>query len=1296
MMITAVAPSTLSALASKTFQRLLNLTLDKDFKVYSLYCIDCQDELPPEDLMKLYQLLEGQDGLTPYQEPSHPLAGLIIVPRIGTQSSWSSKATDIVHNAGLKQIERIEKGVFYHFFEPLTLDQWQTAKSLLSDRMTDTCLNADHTLKHLTALFNHNTPQPLAYIPLDTGISALEAANQRLSLGLSTVEIEYLYEQYQLLNQTPTDAELTMFAQANSEHCRHKIFNAHWQIDGKSMPHTLFGMIKNTHQQTPEGTLSAYHDNSAVIQGALTEILQPDQNGRYICHAENQHITIKVETHNHPTAISPFPGAATGAGGEIRDAGATGIGAKPKAGFSGFCVSNLALEGLRYWQPPAAYGKPDNIVSATQIMLEGPLGGAAFNDEFGRPVLGGYFRSFELSVDGEQRGYHKPIMLSGGIGTIFNAHLHKKSIPAGALLIVLGGPALNIGLGGGAASSQDSGTNSAALDFASVQRGNPEIERRAQEVLNTLIALGDDNPILSLHDVGAGGLSNALPELLNDAGVGGIIQLRDIPNAEPSMTPREIWSNEAQERYVLALHPDDLATFSHICQRERCPFAVVGVATDEKILRVYDKYFDNDIVNLPMNVLLGKLPALQKKVVTRHTTKHQRVATSLDTDALAVAIHAVLEHPTVADKTFLVTIGDRFVGGLTARDQMVGPLQVPVADCAVTTAGFYDTTGEAFAIGERPPLALISPEASVRMSIGEAITNIAAARIDALSQVKLSANWMAACQHEGEEAALYAAVEAVGMHFCPALGVSIPVGKDSLSMKTRWQDAGIEKSVTAPLSMVTSAFAPVIDVEKTLTPLLDTENAGSLWLIDLGAGQNRLGGSIYALVQHQLGNDCPDVDNPQLLKNFFHAIQSLNAHGWITAYHDRSDGGLLATLCEMMFASTSGISVNLETLGQQPVAALFNEELGAVIQIPTMHEAAAQQLLADLGLSSMTKRIGQCVSDDQLSLYQGSQLLFQASRVTLRASWSNVSHLMQQMRDHPEAAASAYASATDPNERGLAARLTFDVNTFNMHPALSASMINSGRPKVAILREQGVNSHVEAAFCFTSAGFETVDVHMSDLLAGRHHLKDFQGLVACGGFSYGDVLGAGLGWAKNILFNDHLREQFADFFAHPEKFALGICNGCQMLAALKTLIPGAETWPKFVLNASERFECRLAQVRINPSPSIFLKDMADSQLPIVVAHGEGYALGAAAIANSPLVALQFVNHAGEVTTQYPHNPNGSPYGITGVSNADGRILALMPHPERTARLLNFSWRPKSWQGQSPWMQLFHNAYRFTQ
>jgi phosphoribosylformylglycinamidine synthase len=1161
--------------------------------------------------------------------------------------------------------------------------------------MTETVLSS---LDEAGQLFQHVPPRPLAYVPL----SGLRAANAELGLALSEDEIEYLERAYRAIGRDPTDAELTMFAQANSEHCRHKIFNAEWIVDGKREPQSLFAMIRHTHAVNPAGTVVAYADNAAVMEGNDAQRFHPRADGTYARHAAPVHTVMKVETHNHPTAISPFPGASTGAGGEIRDEGATGRGAKPKAGLVGYSVSNLRIPGHEQpWEGPSA-GKPGRIASALDIMLEGPIGAASFNNEFGRPNLCGYFRTFEGEIGGVRRGYHKPIMLAGGLGNIAAEHTVKVRFPAGTLLVQLGGPGLRIGMGGGAASSMGAGANVADLDFDSVQRGNAEMQRRAQEVLDRCWQLGRANPILSVHDVGAGGLSNAVPELAWSASRGAHLELRNIPSEDTGMSPREIWCNEAQERYVLAIAPADLERFKAICERERCPFAVLGDASDDGRLVVQDSGSGNRPIDIELAVILGKPPKMLRDV--EHV---RRPGTPLSLDKVSVdgAAHRVMRHPAVSAKHFLVSIGDRTVGGLCSRDPFVGPWQVPVADCAVTLLDYEGYAGEAMAIGERTPLALIDAPASGRMAVGEAITNIAAARIASLSKVKLSANWMAAAGYPGEDAALYDTVRAVALELCPALGVSIPVGKDSLSMQTSWDG----KEVVAPLSLIVSAFAPVEDARDTLTPQLRTDAGDTeLVLVDLGRGKNRLGGSIVAQTIAGFGEQCPDLDDPALLKGFFAAIQALRP--LLLAYHDRSDGGLFTTLCEMSFAGHCGITINLDGIAfdaaaddvdafkrnadeqlagrarERVIAALFNEELGAVIQIRERDRTAVMQVLREAGLGECSHIIGQLNTRDEIRVTRNGRPVYLNKRDHTQRTWGEITYRMQALRDHPESAREEYDRIIEHDDPGLSLHLTFT-------PARTA--IVGARPRVAILREQGVNGQVEMAAAFDRAGFEAVDVHMTDLLSGRRTLEGFKGVVAGGGFAYGDVLGAGRGWASTILYNARVRAGFEKFFARSDTFAFGACNGCQMMAALKELIPGAAHWPAFVRNRSEQFEGRLVMVEIVDSPSLLFAGMAGSRIPIVTAHGEGRADFGKMSGSAPsLVCMRYVHNRGEPTETYPYNPSGSPQGITGLTTADGRFTIVMPHPERCFRSVQFSWRPPSLGEDSPWMQLFRNARRW--
>ncbi len=1214
----------------------------------------------------------------------------LVVPRLGTISPWSSKATDIAHICGLPQVRRLERGVLHAVTGEIADEA--ALRAALHDRMTESVLDDPADAGRL---FGRAEPRPPRTVPLLAGgRAALEAANAELGLALASDEIDYLVTSFRALGRDPHDVELMMFAQANSEHCRHKIFNADFVLDGVKQESSLFKMIRRSTEASPAGVLSAYKDNAAVIEGSVAPRFFPDpRTGIYAAHEEPVHILMKVETHNHPTAISPHPGAATGSGGEIRDEGATGRGAKPKAGLTGFSVSNLRLPGaVQPWERD--FGKPARIASALDIMLEGPLGGAAFNNEFGRPNLAGYFRTFELEVPGpagpEIRGYHKPIMLAGGLGNIREAHVQKGEIPPGAAVIVLGGPAMLIGLGGGAASSVASGTSQEDLDFASVQRENPEMERRCQEVIDRCWALGAGNPIVSIHDVGAGGLSNALPELVNDSGRGARFELREVPSDEPGMSPLEIWCNEAQERYVLAVAPERLADFEALCARERCPFAVLGHATDDGRLVVEDAHFGNRPIDMPLNVLLGKPPKMTRTADHVAVPQAPFHAGAIDVREAALRL---LRLPTIADKTFLITIGDRTVTGLVARDQMVGPWQVPVADCGVTTTSYVGFTGAGLAIGERTPVALLDAAASARLAVGEALTNLAAAPVAKLGDVKLSANWMAPAGHPGEDARLYDAVRAVGAELCPALGIAIPVGKDSMSMRTVWQDErGGKKSVTAPLSLVVSAFAPVPDVRRALTPQLRTDRGRtSLLLVDLGGGKNRLGGSALAQVHAELGDVPPDVDDPARLAGLFGAVQALGEAGLLLAYHDRSDGGLFVTLVEMAFAGGCGLEIDLGKVPGEPRAALFCEELGAVLQVAAGDLPSAREILAAHGLAPFVHEIGAATEGTRIRIAHRGTTLLDEARPFLRGVWAETTHRMQALRDDPACADEEQAGRCDPAAPGIV-----PAPTFRLDDDVAAPFVALGaRPRVAILREQGVNGQVEMAAAFHRAGFEAVDVHMSDLLEGRVALDGFRGLVACGGFSYGDVLGAGEGWAKSILFHPRARDQFAGFFARGDTFALGVCNGCQMMSNLRALIPGAAAWPRFVRNRSGRFEARLSQVAIAKSPSVLLAGMEGSRLPIAVAHGEGRAELAPAeleaLEGAGLVAARYVDGAGRVATRYPENPNGSPAGITAVTTPDGRVTLMMPHPERVFRAIQLSYRPDGWTGDGPWMRLFRNA-----
>ena len=1219
---------------------------------------------------------------------------ILVAPRPGTISPWSSKATDIAHNCGLKTVVRLERGTAYYIeaSAPLSQQQLLLVGELLSDRMVESVFEE---LSQASALFSHDLPTPLSLVDVVSGgQTALKTANVSLGLALADDEIDYLVANFIDLQRNPSDAELMMFAQANSEHCRHKIFNASWTVDGVDQQHSLFDMIRNTNSVNGDNVLSAYSDNAAVVVGTSGGRFYPDPVTRnYGYSQEPVHLLMKVETHNHPTAIAPYAGAGTGSGGEIRDEGAVGRGSKPKVGLVGFTVSNLQIPGfVQPWEQD--YGKPDRIVSALDIMIEGPVGGAAFNNEFGRPNICGYFRTFEVDFAGERRGYHKPIMIAGGYGNIREDHVDKPVFEPGAQLIVLGGPAMLIGLGGGAASSMTTGTSSADLDFASVQRQNPEIERRCQEVIDSCWQLGDVNPIAFIHDVGAGGLSNALPELVKDGGTGGRFDLRSVPNAEPGMSPVEIWCNEAQERYVLAVMPDDLERFTAICERERCPYAVVGEATEQKNITVVDEHFGNNPVDLPMSVLFGKTPKMH-----RHATRQEMQYDEFSTQGidLTEAVFRVLRHPTVASKGFLITIGDRSVGGMVARDQMVGPWQVPVADCAVTTVTYDSNAGEAMAMGERTPLALVNGPASGRMAIGEALTNISAARIGSIKDVKLSANWMCASGSPGEDEKLYRTVEAVGMDLCPKLGITIPVGKDSMSMRTAWQSDGQDKSVTSPLSLIITAFSPVLDVRKTLTPQLRTDCGDTaLLLMDVNKGAERLGGSILAQVYSEFGCSIPDVDDSNALLGFFNAMQSSIEDDDILAYHDRSDGGLLATLAEMSFAGHVGITVDINRgiHGSKSTAfsALFNEELGAVIQVRADRVSAMVKRFSHAGVNIV--ELGGLNSADTVDINYHGKSIFHDSRANLQSAWSETSFQVASLRDNADCVRQEF-ERLQVADQGLSANLTFDPSD-----DISAPYIATGvKPKVAIVREQGVNSHLEMGAAFDRAGFTAVDVHMSDLLAGRAVLSDYTGMVACGGFSYGDVLGAGEGWAKTVLFNNQLRNQFEGFFQREDTFSLGVCNGCQMLSNLKSLIPGADLWPRFVRNLSEQFEARFSLVRIEQSSSIMLSGMQGSVMPIAVSHGEGRVEFSspnelAKLNRSNQVTLRFLENNLQVASLYPANPNGSPEGISGVTSADGRVTLMMPHPERVFRTVLNSWHPQDWGEDSGWMRIFRNARQF--
>jgi phosphoribosylformylglycinamidine synthase len=1249
-----------------------------------VHLVELSCELTLREQTVLMQVLDyGYSETAPLIGDDVP--GYLVVPRLGTLSPWSSKATEIARRCGLDAVQRIERGILYRFQysgKAADFDAEGRIRALLHDRMTQVVLEEGQSER----VFCHPPDAPLSTVPLlAEGRGALAQANEALGLALSDEELDYLYDSFSALGRDASDVELMMFAQANSEHCRHKIFNASWQIDGAPQPDTLFSMIRHTSERSPEGIITAYSDNASVIDGAETALLVRDAKTRaYAYERMNLPILMKVETHNHPTAISPYPGAATGSGGEIRDEGATGRGSWAKAGLTGFSVSSLRIPGfIQPWEHDS--GKPERMVSALSIMLDGPLGAAAFNNEFGRPNISGYFRSFEQEGGSQHnlRGYHKPIMLAGGMGHIRPEHVRKQAIPPNTPIVVLGGPAMLIGLGGGAASSQASGASSEALDFASVQRDNPEMERRCQEVINQCVALGDGNPILAIHDVGAGGLSNAVPEIIHDAGRGGCFELRKVPTAESGLSPLQIWCNEAQERYVLAIDHVHIDLFRQLCERERCPYAVIGEATAEESLTLSDQRFNNQPIAIPMSLLFGKPPKMERKA--EHIAPRLKPL-NLSKIEVTEAAHRVLRFPAVADKSFLIHIGDRSVGGLVARDQLVGPWQVPVADVGVTASGFHARSGEAMAIGERSPLALIDAPASGRMAVGEALTNLVSASIRSLSDVKLSANWMAAAGSPGEDALLFDTVRAVGLELCPALGIAIPVGKDSLSMKAVWQQGGREKTMTSPLSLIVSAFAPVTDVARTLTPELRLDQGPTrLLLVDLGKGQNRLGGSVLAQVYGQLGDASPDLDDPLLFRQFFAAVQALNVQGLVLACHDRSDGGLWAAVCEMAFASHSGVILHLDKLGTNPFAALFNEELGLVLQVKQDNLDDVQACFVQYGLAGHVHDIGAPNEDARIVVYRQNVIWYADTLISLRHSWSETSYRMRMLRDNPDSARAEFNAVLDMTDPGLHASATFDVNE-----DVAAPFIQQARPAVAILREQGVNGHVEMAAAFERAGFLAVDVHMSDLAERRVDLAGFAGLAACGGFSYGDVLGAGGGWAKSILFNDYLREQFQAFFNRPDSFALGVCNGCQMLSQLRELVPGADAWPRFVRNASEQFEARVSLVEIQSSPSIFFSGMEGSRIPVVVSHGEGRSLFDPGQRES-YVAMRYVDHSGAVTERFPYNPNGSPHGVTALTVPDGRFTIMMPHPERCFRTVQNSWHPRDWQEYSPWMRMFRNA-----
>jgi phosphoribosylformylglycinamidine synthase len=1254
---------------------------------FFVHFVDLERSLDDRERLLLERLLDyGEGGPV---EPGDTYS-LVVIPRPGTISPWSSKATDILHNCGLDAVRRVERGIVWHIDRggaPLRPSQLGDAVALLHDRMTESVIGA---LDDAAALFQRREPERLASIPLlARGRDALENADRELGLALAPDELDYLVAQYNALGRDPTDVELMMFAQANSEHCRHKIFRADWTIDDEPQDRSLFAMIRTSYEAAPDGVLSAYADNAAVIAGAPSSrrLLVDPVTQRYTSTVEAAPIQLKVETHNHPTAISPFPGAATGAGGEIRDEVATGVGGRSKAGLCGFSVSDLRIPGFEQpWERD--HGRPTRLASALQIMIDGPVGAAAFNNEFGRPTICGYFRTYEQAVgaDAALRGYHKPIMIAGGMGNVRPEHVDKRGFASGARIVVLGGPAMRIGLGGGAASSVTSGSSEAELDFASVQRGNPEMQRRTQEVIDRCCALGPETPILSIHDVGAGGLSNAVPEILDDAGVGGDLELRSVPNDEPGMSPLAIWCNEAQERYVVALRPEAEAQFADLCARERCPWAVLGEATADQRLHVGDRDLGDTPVDVPMDLLLGKPPQMHRRA-RRAAPPSDAVDTA--TIGFAEAAWRVLRLPAVASKEFLITIADRTVGGLVARDPMVGPLQVPVADCGVTATDFFGYAGEAMAMGERSPVAVLDARAAGRMAVGEAITNAAAAPIEAIGQIRLSANWMASTGAGGDDAALFDTVRAVGEELCPQLGVAIPVGKDSLSMQAVWDDSAGEHCMRAPLSLIVTAFAPSFDIRLALTPALVPEpETTELVLIDLGAGRNRLGGSALMQVHARTAETPPDVDEPAHLRALFAAIQACNTAGLLRAYHDRSDGGLFACVSEMAFAGGCGVHIDLDAVGDDAVAAAFTEELGAVIQIERARWAEVEAILSAHGISGLARRIGTPSGDDQIRWVAGNEPVFAQARARVHSAWHETSYQLQALRDNPECAESHHEIVADGSDPGLPWAPSFEPS----EDVAAASIATGARPRLAVLREQGVNGQIEMAAAFERTGFETVDVPMSDLLAGRASLGDFQGMVACGGFSYGDVLGGGGGWARSILYNARARDAFQAFFAREDTFALGVCNGCQMMAQLAELIPGTDHWPQFVRNTSEQFEGRLVAAEVTRSPSILFDGMEGSRIPIVAAHGEGRASWGGGGPPAPgRVALRYVDPWGQATETYPWNPNGSPCGVAGVTNDDGRFTIMMPHPERCFRSVQLSWRPLGCGEDAPWLRLFRNA-----
>jgi phosphoribosylformylglycinamidine synthase len=1282
------------------------LTGCRDVEARFVFFANTSEEPDPSQSEKIAGLL-NLAGLTDTQtlDAAGGMVHRIVVPRIGTISPWSTKATDIFHLCGLDCVQRVERGVSWIFSgdsESFHLQSNDQIRGAVFDPMTESVLESEQQAE---SLFRIARPAPLETIDLlHGGPDALAAANEEFGFALNRQEQRYLIRQFLALGRNPTDVELMMFAQVNSEHCRHKIFNADWSIDGVKRDESLFSMIRHTHSKNPEGTLSAYSDNAASLFGSISQRLAPDLADRCYRYTEELvHFTAKVETHNHPTAISPFPGASTGAGGEIRDEGATGRGGKPKAGLVGYSVSHLRIpDSPQPWEMPQ--NSPDRIASPMQIMTEGPIGAAAFNNEFGRPNIAGYFRTFEHDLDesGMRLGYHKPIMLAGGLGNIRPGHVDKLKIPDGTPIIVLGGPTMLIGLGGGAASSVASGSSSESLDFASVQRGNPEMQRRCQEVIDACCAMGEDNPIISIHDVGAGGICNALPELVHDSDCGGVFELRKVLNDELSMSPMQIWCNESQERYVLAVAANRLDIFEKLCARERCLYATVGKAISDQWLELGDSYFDNEEgaqkpIDLPMDLLFGLPPKMARQA---DSLIKATAPLNFDGVTIADALERVLSFPTVGDKTFLVTIGDRSVTGLIARDQMVGPWQVPVADVGVTASGYRSYTGEAFAVGERTPLAVIDAPASGRMAIGEAVTNLAAADIAEIGNIRLSANWMAAAGEPGQDADLYATVESVALDICPKLGISIPVGKDSMSMRTVWKDNdGFECRNVSPLSLVISGFAPVVDIRNTVVPVLrELDQETDLWLLDLGAGQNRLGGSILAQAYNQMGHEPADLDSPQILKRFFSFVQDIKSQGLALAYHDRSDGGLVTTLCEMAFASRCGLSIELDPSMGNPLNVLFSEELGAVIQVNRAHREQVHALAERHDVADLMYFLGSPSGDNRIVITRGDEVLLSKSRRSCHQAWSSTTWQMQRTRDNPVCADQEYIRISDPQDQGLFCDLSFEHDEQISAGIYDGLNISTTRPKIAILREQGVNGQLEMAAAFDAVGFDAVDVTTTDLVQGLS-LDDFSGFAACGGFSFGDVLGAGEGWGKSILYNDGLKDSFEQFFNRNDTFAIGVCNGCQMLSSIKQLVPGADHWPRFLRNTSEQYEARFVMVEISSEKSVLFKDMQGSRLPVSTAHGEGRAVfdydeSAQALKQNNQVCVRFIDHSGMVTERYPLNPNGSQGGLTGFTNEDGRFTIMMPHPERVFRSVSNSWHPTGWGEYSPWIKLFQNAYNF--